>query len=139
LGWRDWAKRVFNIGIYVVVAAVLLQFFFGGLVIFVDSAQLGWHLLGAAVLFFLPIILALAGWLGRVGWRVILLTLAVPVLVFVQALLIGPYREAVQGPLRIVAAFHVVNALVIFWVALLLLDRVRHPTLVPTAAEMART
>src|SRR5439155_1674400 len=48
-------------------------------------------------------------------------------LVIVQSLLLFPYHAAVQGPLRAISGFHDLNALLIFWLALRLMDRVRYP------------
>jgi hypothetical membrane protein len=122
------ARKVFEVGIYVVFAATVVQFFLAGLGIFVDSALFFWH---AAVNPFLvgllPLVLAGIGWYAGVDRRTLLLSLSMFGLVVVQSLLLFPYHMGLQGPVRAVSALHALNAVLIFWVALMLLDRVRHP------------
>jgi hypothetical protein len=113
------------------------------MVVFVDSSWLFAHgIIDASLIFFGSIILIGVGWYAGAGRGAVLMTAAIPVLVFLQSIFIAPYREAVEGPLRAVAALHVLNGLVIFWVALQLLDRVRYPrglahTIPPTPAREA--
>ena len=75
----------------------------------------------------LPIALALIGWYAGVARRTIWLTVSMFGLVVLQSLLLFPFHMALQGPLRVISALHALNAVVIFWVALHLLDRVRAP------------
>jgi hypothetical protein len=64
----------------------------------------------------------LGGWVGCPG-RTLWLTAAVAGLVVVQSLLLAPYHMDARVLLRAVAGLHVVNALLIFWVVLRLLER----------------
>lgn len=125
------ARRVFEIGIYVVVAATILQFFLAGLGIFVDPTLMFWHTsVNPFLVGVLPLLLALVGWYAGVSSRTLWLTAAMFGLVVLQSLLLVPFHMAVQGPLRAISALHALNAVLIFWVALQLLDRVRHPATV---------
>jgi hypothetical protein len=126
-GNRALAGRIFEYGVYVVVALVVIQVLLAGLGIFA-RAGFFWHAnVNGALVFFVPLLLILVGWYGGVPVRTRLLMLAIPGLVIVQSLLLIPYHANVQGPLRAIAGLHAANALFIFWVALLLVDRVRAP------------
>ena len=127
-GNRALARRIFEYGVYVVVALVVIQVLLAGLGIFA-RAGFFWHAnVNGALVFFAPLLLILVGWYGGVPVRTRLLMLAIPGLVIVQSLLLIPYHANVQGPLRAIAGLHAANALFIFWVALLLVDRVRAPS-----------
>jgi hypothetical protein len=125
---KERARQVFNIGIYVVVAATVLQFFLAGLGIFVDPTLMYWHtMVNPFLVGVVPIALALIGWYAGVARRTIWLTVSMFGLVVLQSLLLFPFHMALQGPLRVISALHALNAVFIFWVALHLLDRVREP------------
>jgi hypothetical protein len=138
---RRRARQVFEIGIYVVVAAVVLQFFLAGMGIFVSGEFFFLHATaGALVIGIGPLLLAGIGWYGGVDRRTVLIAASFFLLVVLQSLLMAPYHMGAQGPLRAISALHVVNAIFIFWVALQLLDRVRYPrglakTIPPVPAE----
>jgi hypothetical protein len=119
------ARRVYIGGIYVLVLAVLVQFLLAGLGIFFDARFLSvWHAeLGATVIFGLSLLLVPVGWLGRIQGRTLWLTASVAGLVILQSLLLTPYHMNATGLLRAVSALHVVNALLIFWVVVRLLQR----------------
>jgi len=140
---RARARQVFDIGIYVVVVAVVVQFFLAGLGIFVSAELFFWHTtVNAIVIGIGPLLLALVGWYAGVDRRTLLMTASMFGLVVLQSLLLFPYHMAAEGPIRAVAALHAVNAVFIFWVALRLLDRVRYPrglahTIPPTPARGA--
>ena len=124
---RALAGRIFEYGVYMVVALVVIQVLLAGLGIFA-RAGFFWHAnVNGALVFFVPLLLILVGWYAGVPVRTRLLMLAIPGLVIVQSLLLIPYHANVQGPLRAIAGLHAANALFIFWVALLLVDRVRAP------------
>jgi hypothetical protein len=122
------ARQVFDIGIYVVVAATILQFLLAGLGIFVDASLFFWHTtVNPFLVGVLPLLLAGIGWYAGVPRRTLLLTASMFGLVVLQSLLLFPYHMALQGPLRAISALHALNAVLIFWVALLVLDWVRYP------------
>lgn len=122
------ARKFFEVGIYVVVAATVLQFFLAGLGIFVDAELFFWHTtVNPFLVGVLPLLLALLGWYAGVDSRTLWLTASLFGLVVLQSLLLFPFHMALQGPVRVISALHALNAVLIFWVALMLLDRVRHP------------
>ncbi len=123
---RDTARRVFVWGVYVVAAAVVVQFLLAGLGVFADSGFLFWHAtVNGAVVGLLPLVLVLIGWLGGVPGRLLGLAAAIFGLTVLQSLLLFPYHLDGRGALRLISGLHVVNALFIFWVTLQLLDRTR--------------
>ena len=128
-GNRALARRVFEYGVYLLVAMVVIQVLLAGLGVFANASWFFWHAgVNGALLFLVPLLLILVGWYGRVPVRTRLLMLAIPGLVILQSVFLIPYRANVEGPLRAIAGLHAANALVIFWVALQLLDRVRVPS-----------
>ena len=127
-GNRALARRVFEYGVYLVVALVVVQVLLAGLGVF-GAASFFWHTsVNGTLVFFVPLLLILVGWYGRVPVRTRLLMLAIPGLVILQSLLIIPYRANMHGPLRAIAGLHAANALFIFWIAVQLVDRVRTPS-----------
>ena len=132
---RRFCRRAFVVGIWLLVASVLLQFLLAGLGIFANATFFLWHTnVNGAVVFFLPLLLVLVGWLGRVPGRTLLLTAAVTGLALVQSLLLIPYHMRVDGLLRGIAGLHVLNALLIFWIVMQLLERTRALELSPSGA-----
>ena len=122
------ARQVFNVGIYVVVAATVLQFFLAGLGIFGNASLWYWHTtVNPFLVGLLPLALVLVGWYAGVDVRTRWLAASMFGLVVLQSLLLFPYHLDASEPWREISAFHILNALLIFWVALHLLDRVRHP------------
>jgi hypothetical protein len=122
---RAIARRVYVIGTGLTVAAVAVQVFLAGLGIFTTSGFFLHANIGSAIVFFLPLLLVLAGWFGRVPGRLLWLTAALPGLVIVQSLLLAPYHIQGAGAWRAISALHVVNALFIFWVSIQVLERSR--------------
>ena len=98
---RATAKRVFEIGAYVLVVAVVLQFFLAGLGIFASATLFFWHTtVNAIVIFFGSIILALLGWYARVDRRTFALPGIIAGLVILQSLLLFPYHMALPTAVR---------------------------------------
>lgn len=125
-GVRGSFRRVYAVGTRLMIAAVVIQFFLAGLGVFTYAGFFYWHAyVNGTIVFLLPLVLVLVGWIGSVPRRILWLTAALPGLVLVQSLLLTPYRMNAQGVLRAVSGLHVVNALFIFWVALQLLERTR--------------
>jgi hypothetical protein len=115
---KGFARRAFVIGTWLVVAAVLVQIMLAGLGVFDHPGFFYWHAnVNGAVVFLLPLLVVLIGWYGRIPGRVLWLTAAVPGLVIVQSLLLLPYHMSSLAALRPLSALHVLNALLIFWVA----------------------
>jgi hypothetical protein len=123
---REVARRAFVGGTWLVGAAVLIQVLLAGLGVFTYPGFFFWHAnVNGSVVFFLPLLLVLVGWLGGVPARILGLAGAVTGLTIVQSLLLIPYHMNIQGPLRAISGLHVLNALFIFWVALQLVARTR--------------
>jgi len=123
---KDTARRAFVWGTYVVAAAVVVQFLLAGLGIFADSYFFFFHaVVNAPIIALLPLVLVLVGWYGGVPVRLRWLMAAIFGLTVLQSLLLVPYHMPSSGALRYISGLHVVNALFIFWVALVLLDRTR--------------
>src|SRR2546421_2216588 len=102
---RERARQVFDIGIYVVVAATVLQFFLAGLGIFVDASLFFWHTsVNPFLVGLLPALLAPLGWYAGVERRTVWLSLAMFGLVVLQSLLLFPFHMALQGPMRVISA-----------------------------------
>ena len=121
-------RRVFEIGVYVLVADVALQLFLAGLGIFGSASLLEWHTTyNAIAIFVLSIVLVVLGWLGKYDR----LTVGMPGIIIgmeiVQSLLLFPYHMGAPLVVRAISALHVVNGVAIFWVAIHLMDRVRFP------------
>ena len=123
---RELVGRAFPVGTWLVLLFVLVQFLLAGLGVFADSQFFFWHAaVNSIVVFLLPLLLVLLGWLGRVPGRLLRLAAAVSGLTLVQSLLLTPYHLNAQGVLRAVASLHVLNAILIFWIALQLVERTR--------------
>jgi hypothetical protein len=120
----DTARRLYVVGIYLLALAVVVQFLLAGLGIFYDARFLSlWHAaVGAGVIFLLSLLLVPLGWLGGIPRRTLWLTASVAGLVILQSLLLTPYHMNATGIVRALSALHVVNALLIFWVVLRLLQ-----------------
>jgi hypothetical protein len=115
-------RQAFVIGSYLLVAVVVVQFLLAGLGVFTTFGFF-WHAtVNGAIVLLLPILMLIAGRLGKVPTRLMWMALLIPVLVIVQSLLLFPYHLHATGALRAVSSLHVVNALAIFAVALRLMD-----------------
>src|SRR5215831_6998385 len=119
------SRGVYIAGIYALGLAVLVQFLFAGLGIFVDSQFLAfWHAaVGAGVIGGLSLVLVPIGLMGRVPGRTLWLTSSVLGLVVVQSLLLVPFHSGASGLVRAISGLHVLNAVLIFWVVLRLVTR----------------
>ncbi len=116
-GPRGIARRAYTIGVWLLLASILVQFFLAGLGVLDSAIFFYWHAgVNGAVVGLLPLLLIAVGWLGRVPRRTLWLTAAVFGLVFLQSLLLIPYRSGATGLLRAVSGLHVVNGVMIFWV-----------------------
>jgi len=121
-------RRVFEIGVYILVADVLLQLFLAGLGIFGSAQLLDWHTTyNSLAIFLLSIALVVVGWLGHYDRMTVGMPGIIVGMVILQSLLLFPYHLGAPLALRAISALHVVNGVAIFWVALHLMDRVRHP------------
>ncbi len=102
-----WSYVVYT---WLILGAVIVQFFLAGLGVFGGGNNFEAHRnLGYALLFLMALDLVLAI-VARLPWRIVGLTLLLPLLVVLQSVFIQLW-ESGQSTL---AAFHVVNALLIF-------------------------
>ncbi len=123
---RKLARRAFVAGAWLVLASVLLQLLLAGLGVFADAGFFFWHAsVNAVVVGCLPLLLVPVGWLARAPRHTLWLSAAVPGLTALQSLLLLPYHMNAQGVLRAISGLHVLNAILIFWVALQLVERAR--------------
>jgi hypothetical protein len=123
---RELSGRAFVVGTWLLGAFVIVQLLLAGLGVFTYPGFFFWHAaVNGAIVFFLPLLLVLVGWLGRVPWAILGLAAAVTGLTLLQSLLLVPYHMNAQGPLRAISGLHVLNAIFIFWVTLQLVERAR--------------
>jgi hypothetical protein len=110
-----WLERAFLVGL-------VLQLFFIGFGVFPrngDSNPFGWHKSWGFILGDIAVVLFLIALAARPGRRTVLLAFVVGLLTFLaQPLLVSARHKA-----PIVAALHPVNALLIFWLTLVLMRR----------------
>jgi hypothetical protein len=123
-GPRAAAFRIYTVGVWVLLASILVQFLLAGLGVFATPTFFWWHVnVNGAVVGLLPLLLIPIGWFGRVPGRTLWLTASIIGLVALQSLLLIPYRSGATGWVRAVSGLHVLNAVFIFWVGLRLLER----------------
>jgi len=110
-----WLERVFLVGLF-------LQLLFIGMGVFPrkgDASPFALHKNWGFILGDIAVVLFLIALAARPGWKTVLMAFIVGVLTFLaQPLLVNARTSA-----PIVAAFHPVNALVIFWLTLVLIRR----------------
>jgi hypothetical protein len=139
-GRRLTARKAYAIGIWLLIASILIQVMLAGAGVFANDATFFfWHAnINSAVVFFLPLILIGIGWYGRIPRRTLWLTAAVSGLVIVQSILLIPYHAPGAGAWRALAGLHAVNALFIFLVAVRLLERVKELDRIPEGEPRIR-
>jgi putative tricarboxylic transport membrane protein len=104
-----WARRGYLALAWVFAGCVAVQVFLAGMATFVDAARWPWHTSFIHAFEFLPLLMLPIAFLARVPAAMRWLTGALFALIWLQ------YLTANIG--GIPSAFHPVNALVIFWVA----------------------
>lgn len=95
------------------VAGVIYQVLLAGMGLFDPGADFKPHIELGYSLGLAPILVLVAGALGRVGAPLLMWTGALAVLAFVQSIL-----PSLRNDAPLVAALHPVNAMLIFWLAL---------------------
>lgn len=114
---RIW-RLAFAILAWLFVGAVVVQVFFAGVGLFGAGdmrlhVEFGW---GVA---YLPVLVLLLAWPARVGRRTVWLCLAL----FVMASVVQPTLPGLGDQLPWVAALHPPNALLVFWIGLIVARR----------------
>ncbi len=113
----QFMRRTYATWSWVILAAVVVQFFLAGMGVFVTGADFAIHATFGAVIMLATLLGAIFALAARVPWRTTGLNALLFVLILLQAVLI----EVGRGTgVHVIAAFHVVNALVIFALAGLL-------------------
>jgi hypothetical protein len=117
-GLLRWARIGFVASAWLYALSVLVQVFLAGVSLFGEPQYWADHRsLGASVGVF-PLLMALAALLGRLGWPAVVISVALILLHGLQF----PFANAGSA---FVAAFHPVNALVMFVLALWIAERIR--------------
>jgi Family of unknown function (DUF6220) len=127
-----WTYVVFA---WIVLAAVIVQFFLAGLGVFAGANNFQTHVAFGYTILFVMLIALLPAFTARLPWRTIGLTALLPVLVFLQSVLITFWHNG----LLVVGAFHVVNGLAIFSLAGFLALRSRKYITTVEAASVEAT
>jgi hypothetical protein len=109
------SHRVYLWSAWAFLASVVLQVFFIGLYLFAGY-DLGPHFLGALIVTIVSLVVLVVSFAARLDTRSKQLAGALFVLVIVQGIL-----PNMKDSIPIVAALHPVNALVLFWLGLVIL------------------
>jgi hypothetical protein len=115
--WRQWMRRLYLLAAGLVGVSVVVQVFFAGAAVLVDSTYWGAHRTFGNTMEYAVIALLLIGLATRLPWRLQALGGLLYVLMFLQYLFLYLMPRIGVPPLR---ALHAVNALVLLSVALVL-------------------
>ena len=121
-----WARRGFALFAGALVIGVLIQVFIAGMAVFVDPADWSLHASFVHIIEWFPLVMLVLAFLGELSRELKLLSVVLFVLIIVQ------YATALGFNGSIVAAIHPVNALVIFWIATVTIQRAWRGTAGPT-------
>jgi len=128
------ARLVFFVVAVILAVGLVAQVFLAGLGVFAGSSNFTTHRDTGYVLGLLPIILIIAGLIGRVGRRLVVLSAVVWLLFVLQSVLVG-VRSDYPG----IAALHPVNGFLILLLTLVIVrggwERWRTPTGSGSGAE----
>jgi hypothetical protein len=105
----DVARKIFVGLAWLFVLAVAIQFLLAGLGLLGGESLEPHRQWGFIVLHLIPILMLIAAIVGRMGWTVIVLTVVLFLLVFLQPLFVDPELDP-----RWLRSLHVLNALFIF-------------------------
>jgi Family of unknown function (DUF6220) len=107
------ARYLYVALVWIYLAGILFQVFLAGMGLFGSAKDFEPHVGLGWILHLVPILLLIVAAVGRVGSRLLWWTTVLLVVQFIQ-----PILATVRNDLPLVAAFHPVLALVIFWLAL---------------------
>jgi hypothetical protein len=105
-----WTYVVFA---WLTLAAVVVQFFLAGLGVFAGANTFQTHVAFGWAILLVMLIALVPAFTAQLPWRTIGLTAFLPVLVYLQTVLIQLWHAGLSG----IAALHVVNGLAIFSLA----------------------
>lgn len=110
-------RRIYATWSWVILAAVVVQFFLAGMGVFVSGEDFGIHAVFGSIIMLATLLGAIFALAARLPWRTTGQNTLLFVLILLQAVLI----EVARGSgIHVIAAFHVINALAIFALAGLL-------------------
>ena len=112
-----WARWLYLGLAWLFAGCVIVQVFFAGLAIFVDSSRWLWHTSFVHAFELIPFLMLVVAFIARLPATIRWLTVALYGLIFLQ------YFTANFG--GIAGAFHPVNALLLTWLALNVAGRTR--------------
>ncbi len=124
-----YARLAYRGVIWLFVACVVVQVFLAGLGVFAGQDKFEFHRNFGYTFGWLALFLPLLAWAGRLGGRVILLSLGIVLLFILQSVLVG-----LRTDMPYLAALHPVNALAIFWLSLTLARGSRQFAAAPSGA-----
>lgn len=110
-----WSQRLYTALAWLFVAGVIIQVLLAGLAMFESAENWDRHIQFVHLIEFFPILMLIAAFVGKMPVYLRWLAVAEFVLIGLQYFFIGARDSA---DTRWIAAFHVVNALLIFWVAM---------------------
>ncbi len=126
---RELARRTYAYGTWLMLVLIIGQFTAAGAGVFSELADnasgayiLLYHAIGGPLaVLIVSLVMIVAGFVGRLPWRMTGLAAAFIPLLFLQSLFIIPYRYPDDIPalagMPWLSALHVINALFIFWLA----------------------
>lgn len=106
-------RRVYVGFTWLFFVCVVVQFFLAGLGVFVSPSDFMFHAMFGGIILLVGLIGLILSFAARLSWRTTGYTALLPVLVLVQSTLV----EFGHSGLHLIAAFHTVNALIVFSVA----------------------
>jgi hypothetical protein len=104
------ARYLYVALVWIYLAGILFQVFLAGMGLFGSAKDFEPHVGLGWILHLVPILLLIVAAVGRVGSRLLWWTTALLVVQFIQ-----PILATLRNDMPLVAAFHPVLALVIFW------------------------
>lgn len=112
-----WSRRAYQVLAWAFVACVAAQVFLAGLGVFVSPIRWTWHETFVHLFEYLPLLMLVLAFTGRLSHRLRWLTALSFVLIGLQYAFIEIGRDTGVGE---IAALHPVNGLLIFWLAVTL-------------------
>lgn len=110
---RQFLRQTYAMFTWLFLTAVVVQFFLAGLGVFVNPEDFGFHAMFGGIILLIGLLALALSFAAGLPWRTTGLTALLPALVLVQVALV----ELGHAFLPALAAFHVINALVIFSVS----------------------
>lgn len=127
-------RRIYATWSWVILAAVVVQFFLAGMGVFVSEEDFGIHAINGTVILAATLVGAIFALAAREPWRTTGLNALLFVLAVLQPVILG---VGFGTGVHVIAAFHVVNGLAVFALAGLLAWRANAYFAAPAAARTA--